>query len=341
MKRIGDLDALRVISMMAVMLLHQAATGQQLADPESREWAICWVYNLLSRFSVPVFVMISGSLFLDPERDVTTRSLYLHRIPRLIGIFLVWSFTYATAESALSAPLFSEEFFLAVLRRTVTGHYHMWFLDLIMSLYLATPLLRKIAAAPRRLGTFVILCTLLGGAVRGLSLLNPENPFWNFLKRADPGLFMGYCGYYCLGSLLFRKEIPAKGKILLPLSALLAMSAAAAIGWHCINLRGILLDEGMPHVAFYATCVFYLFRENSTFFEENCKVRRILQTFAPCTLGMYLIHPAVNFLLRRAGIHGLTCDPLWWLIPCTGLVWIISFWCIAAARKLHILKKFT
>lgn len=333
MKRIGYLDALRVVSMFAVMVLHQAATGQQLADPASREWAICWVYNLLSRFSVPVFVMISGALFLDPERDVTARSLYLHRIPRLAGVFLFWSLAYAAAESALSAPLFSAEFFLGLLRRTVTGHYHMWFLYLIMSLYLATPLLRKIAADSGKLGIFVILCTLLGGAVRGLTHLNADS----FLKQADPGLFIGYCGYYFLGSLLCRREIFAKKKFLLPLAAFFAMAATAATGWYRSGLRSALLDEGMPHVALYAICIFCLFRANAPVFERN----RTIQAVAPCTLGMYLIHPAVNFLLRRVGIHGLTFDPLWWLIPCTGLVCIISFLCVAMARKIPILKKFT
>lgn len=80
-ERIVYLDVLRTVATLAVILLHLSATGYKAAPQGSAAQVICWCYNFLSRFAVPVFVMISGAIFLNPNRAVTLEKLLKGILP--------------------------------------------------------------------------------------------------------------------------------------------------------------------------------------------------------------------------------------------------------------------
>ena len=106
-ERIRYLDVLRTAATLAVILLHLSATGYKTAPEGSAAQVICWCYNFLSRFAVPVFVMISGAIFLNPDRAVTLEKLLKRNIARLLLIFFLWSTGFALLQAAREQPLFS------------------------------------------------------------------------------------------------------------------------------------------------------------------------------------------------------------------------------------------
>ena len=64
MNRIFYLDLLKGVSIFFVVLLHTAGLGLSMTQIGSFTWQVCNVFDSLSRFVVPVFVMISGALVL-------------------------------------------------------------------------------------------------------------------------------------------------------------------------------------------------------------------------------------------------------------------------------------
>ena len=61
------LDYLRVFASIAIILLHVTAQNLSNVELAGTEWNIYNICNSASRWGVPVFVMMSGALFLPRE----------------------------------------------------------------------------------------------------------------------------------------------------------------------------------------------------------------------------------------------------------------------------------
>ena len=337
-RRVVYLDALRVISMFAVMVIHLAATGYREAAPGSYEWLVCLIYNSMARFAVPVFVMISGAIYLDPARAVTMADM-LKKAGSLMLIFFGWSLVYALAESVKEHPMFKAGYFLSVAQKTVTGHYHMWYVYMIAVLYLATPFLRPIAADVKLLRQFLLLTFLLNHCLRLLCVLpGIGETARSVAGKADLGLFSGYAGYYCLGYYLHNTEVPHRKAGTLMLASMVLLTAAVA-GSIFLGLTDAVVSEKMPHNVLYSAAVFLFFKSRNGWLAGS-RIKSIIEKVAPCTFGMYFVHPVFNFLTRRSGLYALTFDPLFCIPLCSALVCAASFLVIRLMKSLPVLRRF-
>ena len=74
-KRIISFDVMRVVAAYAVVFQHIG--GQNWTDVfPSAEWEIRNIYVSFAQWSVPVFFMISGALFLSPDKVVHIKRLF-------------------------------------------------------------------------------------------------------------------------------------------------------------------------------------------------------------------------------------------------------------------------
>ena len=68
-ERLYYLDFLRVVATFFVILIHVSC--QNWSNPlGSFSWQVANFYDGISRFSVPIFVMISGVLFLNTKKNL-------------------------------------------------------------------------------------------------------------------------------------------------------------------------------------------------------------------------------------------------------------------------------
>ena len=65
-ERVLYLDCLRILSIAAMMLLHISAQNWSSLDLHDPAWMLFDILNGATRWCVPVFLMISGVLFLNP-----------------------------------------------------------------------------------------------------------------------------------------------------------------------------------------------------------------------------------------------------------------------------------
>ena len=136
-QRVLYIDALRVLACMFVVVLHQSAQKFDKAAVGSYEWTVFNVYDSLTRWAVPVFVMISGALFLDPAKEIRLKTLCRKNLLRIGTAFLFWSALYSIVDYLCGTRLRD------VVSGFITGHVHLWFLYMIGGLYLIVPLLRR------------------------------------------------------------------------------------------------------------------------------------------------------------------------------------------------------
>ena len=106
----------------------------------------------LSCWNVPVFYMISGAFSLGKKRDQSIRELYGKSILRIITCFVFWSAFYGAFYCFMTGKgkwTFLNQF--------LRGHYHMWFMFVILGLYWVTPLIRQQSCCPGDEAEFLVL----------------------------------------------------------------------------------------------------------------------------------------------------------------------------------------
>ena len=130
--RLAWADLLRCAALFAVVLLH--VSGARLADVpvDSGAFQVLNVYDGLTHWCVPVFVMLSGAFLLDPKHSLPLPKLLFRHILRIFTALAVWGAVYAVANhleqgGAWTWPGVREALWQALRGHT---HYHLWFLYL-------------------------------------------------------------------------------------------------------------------------------------------------------------------------------------------------------------------
>lgn len=142
------LDVLRVLATCAVVLMHVLTGATDVTDasivPEYRSLLLS-VMDLVT-WCVPIFLLISGYLFLNPERTLTYLVMIKKYCRRIALAILLFGVPYAASELVVAEKSFRVMMIPEALKMTLTGHTwsHMWYLYLILFLYLITPLLKKV-----------------------------------------------------------------------------------------------------------------------------------------------------------------------------------------------------
>lgn len=308
--RLGHLDLLRVFATYVVICIHTASRRWYSTPVDSMDWLSLTAYSTCFRFAVPVFFMISGVLFLNPEKTYTIKKIYTKYILRLFLAFVFWSTLY-TAFIMLRGD-YEYEFERAVYVMA-SGHYHMWFLFTLYGIYLMVPILRTIAKDKTTLQYFLVLSFML---VQGANLLmfhtTPAFWFTSWQERAHIYLVSGYTGYFLLGYYLHAYPPGKLTRLAIYYFATLSVTATFVATWQ-ISLKNNWVYEDLfgyllPNTYLLSAAVFLAF--------QHCPFPKKLLDLAdflnPYCFGIYLIHDFMLMIfLERGNLFDL---PIPWVV---------------------------
>ena len=195
------LDVLRVLATCAVVLMHVLTGAIDVTDtsivPEYRSLLLS-VMDLVT-WCVPIFLLISGYLFLNPERTLTYPVMIKKYCRRIALAILLFGVPYAASELVVTERTFRIMMIPEALKMTLTGHTwsHMWYLYLILFLYLITPLLKKVLRVLPVWGVAAVMAVIfLGSSVA--PFLNKVLDVNSIPVLPDGGVYFLYylCGYF-------------------------------------------------------------------------------------------------------------------------------------------------
>ena len=195
------LDVLRVLATCAVVLMHVLTGATDVTDasivPEYRSLLLS-VMDLVT-WCVPIFLLISGYLFLNPERTLTYPVMVKKYCRRIALAILLFGVPYAASELVVAEKSFRVMMIPEALKMTLTGHTwsHMWYLYLILFLYLITPLLKKVLRVLPVWGVVAMMAVIfLGSSVA--PFLNKVLDVNSIPVLPDGGVYFLYylCGYF-------------------------------------------------------------------------------------------------------------------------------------------------
>ena len=195
------LDVLRVLATCAVVLMHVLTGATDVTDasivPEYRSLLLS-VMDLVT-WCVPIFLLISGYLFLNPERTLTYPVMIKKYCRRIALAILLFGVPYAASELVVTERTFRIMMIPEALKMTLTGHTwsHMWYLYLILFLYLITPLLKKVLQILPLWSVGTVMAVIfLGSSVA--PFLNKVLDVNSIPVLPDGGVYFLYylCGYF-------------------------------------------------------------------------------------------------------------------------------------------------
>lgn len=319
-KRKYDLDLLRILAAFSVVLLHTAAQFWYTLDVNGPEWKIANGYDACFRFGVPVFVMISGALWLGEERPLSIKRLYTHTILRLAAVYGVWSCLYGLWEYVSAGRGGMQE----LARRMVYGKYHLWFLPLIIGIYVLLPVIKSWvqSASKQNLQYFLTLFFLLQILRQTLAALFPQAEWLYLLSLVQVDMVCGYPGYFVLGYYLRERGISQRWERILYAGAL------PAAGLNVIVSAMQSAAAGTPKEAVYdsyglftfwiSAALFVFFTRRAGRLPRGERARGLLRELSADTLGVYVLHVGFIEWTARHGLHSRTI-PIWAGIPLYAL----------------------
>jgi surface polysaccharide O-acyltransferase-like enzyme len=306
-RRVLSYDILRIIAAFSVVLLHCAAQKWYVDDVRNTEWIIANSYNAITRFGVPIFVMISGAIFLNDEYELRISRLFRHNILRMLILYFVWSTVYGLIDAS--------KFDLAqvgirpLLREILLGRYHLWFLPMIVGIYLLLPILKTWVAGAGKKGLeyFLILFLVFQISFGTLRVLFVVDEVHMLLDTIPVDLVCGYVGYFVLGHYLAQYEISAKARKMLAFLIAPAALANIVLG----NL--LALRKGEPTAEIYdsfgfftfliVVALFVLVKHSSESRQPSKRMQGFVREVSADTLGAYILHIGVMEALEPLGIH--------------------------------------
>ncbi len=332
--RVAYADLLRVFAMLAVIVLRLAGSAVSGIAVSTHAWQVLNIYDGLTRWCVPVFVMLSGMFLLDPKHPLPLPKLFLHNALRLFICVLFWGGLYAVVGYWAAGGRFTWAGLWGAIAAAFRGElrYHLWFLYIFLGLYLVTPILRAFVRGASRgdLHYFLILCLIFTSLLPLLFRFYPDSTatlqLW--YDRLEVRLVLGYVGYFVAGYYLKAYTISrlteAAAYILGVLGAIVTVWGTSALSRSAGRFVDLLYDFCAPNVAFFAIAVVVLFRYVLGVSEERSRRQR-LSGVARMVFGMYLVHELFFMLLDALGITVLSFAPVAAVPVLTAFVFLCSF----------------
>lgn len=336
-------DIMRILGCLGVIFIHVSVI---LLDNKSQSvvnFDAINFYNSLGRFAVPLFIMISGSILLNPSKPINISIIKNKYIMRIIKVFVFWSALYAISHWFFKYRSFTIEVFREVMFRFFKGNFHLWYLYLLFGLYLLTPFCRKITEDKELTEYFLVLWLVFYLIIPiPLKFLNIKE-LNEIYKIIDIQWVSGYLGYYILGYYLYERVKLHKLTHLIWLIIIsICALALTIIGIKYYNIKQSIYGVNFFNITLflYATSLFLMVMNMSKNLELKNNLKAVILSFGSATFGIYLIHAFFIALIKRFDLVFGLGSP-WMTIPfCAIAIFFISYVLVIGLQKIIWIKQF-
>lgn len=295
---------MRSLACIAIVVLHTVfASNEYFADSLSLS------ENLISRivennmmWAVPSFVMVTGALQLNKNKELPYKKLYEKYILR-IGIALVaCCLLFRIFDIVMDGESFTLCGILMGFKELITAKSwgHLWYLYLLIGLYVLMPFYKKIVrhSTTKELVYLSIIYLLFVSVIPLVECLGIHIGF--YISES-----IIYPLYLFLGHMIFEKRIIISQMLAI---SILLVSTVLIISLDCIKY---ICCVDIPGEAFGYSSLLVIAQTIGTFAlvcGRKCEFRRclteVIAKIDSCSFGIYLIHMIfVRTIFRYLGVN--------------------------------------
>ncbi|MBQ9610603.1 MAG: acyltransferase [Lachnospiraceae bacterium] len=297
-----EYEYMRVFAILAVLLIHFTYMGiLQYSDTASAVQLIIYngIKNLML-WAVPCFLMLSGTLLLDQNKEINFKKLYNKYIKRMFLVLLTFGLAFSWLELYFeSRTVISLNQFVTAIINVLTGNTwaHMWYVYCLIGLYLLLPMWRIIAikSTDTEIVYILLVMAVCEAVLRLPNIVNVNLGFYNHISSIYPFWFL-------MGTIWNRKliNIARKTSIMVIFISSLLLLFVTYIGTKYSIDIGILTGYNSILVIPQAIAIYsVVVREKA--FEKigGLFIKKLMIELADKSFGMYLLHMFfINFIYK-------------------------------------------
>jgi surface polysaccharide O-acyltransferase-like enzyme len=300
----------KIFSAFIVVFLHESAnTISGFQNINSANWWIANTFDSISRWCIPIFVMISGMLLLDPTKDEPILVFYRKRVSRIFIPLVFWTVFF------LLFRYFGEYFVkgtypsVGILANSVLAgepYFHMWYLYMIIGLYLFTPVFRSVVRQLSDNRLWFLCGVLITISMASTFYIS----YYTNVSLPATFKFVFYIPYFFAGYLINKTRFNPPSWVLYITFILSAV--LTGLGYHSSQLNGTYSSSNYFYnylsitvVPMSISVIFLLKRFTIPILNSAISNKLALLSF-----GIYLIHPIILDSLPILGIERTSYNPL-------------------------------
>lgn len=309
----------RCLAAAAVVLIHVTSgimdnyTVAEVGTARALVWSEMQV--ALMRWAVPVFLMITGALLLDPGKKAGWEKVGGY-VKRMALVLCTFGLAFCLMKEYFAYRALS----LEMLGQSVLdllsddGFSHMWYVYALIGIYLLLPVFKAFVAAAGKRELEVLLAILFAFTCVVPTVNSAFGTSISTFVWLTSSAFYVFLGYYAHNYMELSREIVVIGLVAL----------VACMGFKAYGI--VVLDEYCKFLhgpacfmeALWSLLVFLLMK---SFLDRPYAEEGVVAVLSNLSFGIYIVHPLfINALYKAFG-----CGP--WTMP--PVVFELSVWAIA------------
>lgn len=307
-KRLVHYDLVRVIAIFAVIVVHTSGTLYRVTAPiTSFDWQVSNIYSTSGKFSICIFMMVSGMLFLNPKKSITVKALYRKNILRIVSAFIFWSVAYALFGLWVKVQMngFSDGYMHSFFIDVVNGNYHMWFCYMIIGIYMIVPFLRLISSNENLMKYYLILSIIFVSIIPVMQQLPDavSGPITIVVSQLRLNFVLGWVGIFILGYYLSYCNITKKGEVIIYILGILSLIFTIILN-SILSLSNNQNYEGLYeltniNILLTAVAVFIYFRLHVSRVDFSERSKKFILLLSECSFGVYFVHVFIIIIFQQ------------------------------------------
>lgn len=325
-----EFSNIRFLAVVAVVVLHVSSLYMipYYETPLSSDWLVANIFESMTRWCVPIFVIISGYFLLDKEESIS--HFFNKRASKIIIPIIFWSFFYILWVTFIQLRSGNEIGIKQIISPLIFGkpYYHLWYVFMIPFLYVFTPYLRKLLKIISKKEFFYLVLIVFSYEVINQFVSYFINPVkYNIFINT----FFMYVGYFLAGGYLKIYGMPSIKNKYLVIGYVLS-TAITAYGVYYFK-NDYFYTYLSPTIVLQSFLIFFYLINN---FKKN--IAGMSEILASLSFGVYLVHPffrdIVSHIIKPEFLHSILYIP-----TVSFLIIIISYiFCFIVDKVPHLRK---
>jgi surface polysaccharide O-acyltransferase-like enzyme len=343
-KKIQWLDILRAFAILGVIIIHVSTPVVKMMYGKNMEY--WWIGNIVDsavRFSVPLFLMLSGATMLGKEYNLI--EFYKKRISRVLFPVLFWMIAYWVYRWLSLIPKSQPHTFYSIIQWGINLFLkegiskHLWYIYMILFIYIFVPFIGK---GIRKINLTNLLYILFGWVI--LTFACKSIPLNLYVWSGDYaskllGYFL-YTGYLILGYFLSRMPVITTRTRIYAITVffLSLVNSTLLTFYFSKQVRGLdlsIYSYLTINTIIQSIAIFIFVKDYSN---KNKIITTFQSTISDYSFGIYLVHIMVIGIFFNNGIFWTMAYPLVSIPLVTLLTLFTSFVIIYILRKLPLGK---